>query len=298
MPMPIPNHATTYLIHGRRIAGDLRATVVGRAEAIPGRSYGALLLESGTARIDRPSGRDDLKGPALFWTHQAEDLRLSLAPGAVGTYVLIGRLPVRGAIGRRAEVLSETAERDVILPLVDCPDLLCDARDRLGALLEERRRQAVGSVIAIEAHLQLLLVALARAGDDHLKQGPRRAFEEEVFEQFTTLVDLHYRDRWKVQDYATALGVSRDRLGDICMRACGHAPKHVIARRTLVEARLMLSNSTQTVQQIADMLGFASASHFSRAFSREAGQPPGAYRAANRRPAGSQPKEAQLFAWP
>ena len=93
-------------------------------------------------------------------------------------------------------------------------------------------------------------------------------------------MERHFRDRWTVGDYARTLGVTRDRLGDMCRRVRGLGPKDIIDRRVMLEARLLLETSGRSVNEIAGTLGFASSAQFNRFFSHHADQPPGRYRAA------------------
>jgi AraC family transcriptional activator of pobA len=112
------------------------------------------------------------------------------------------------------------------------------------------------------------------------------------------LVERHFRDRWTVARYAAALGVSRDRLGDICRRIRGRSPSDLIAARVAGEARLLLANSTNSVEQIAALLGFHGAANFNRFFRRATGEPPGRYRARQARGAPDGPAPRRPYEWP
>lgn len=82
-----------------------------------------------------------------------------------------------------------------------------------------------------------------------------------------------------VARYAQQLGISRDRLNDLCRRAHGRPSDRLIRDRLALEARIYLQSSSLTIDQIAAALGFSSAAQFCRVFSRAEGRPPGRYRA-------------------
>ena len=113
------------------------------------------------------------------------------------------------------------------------------------------------------------------------------------------MIERNFRDRWTVQDYAAALGTSRDRLGDVCQRVRGIGAKDLIDRRVILEARLQLEQSSNSVEQIAGLLGFQSAAQFTTFFRRRMGRPPAAYRAhvQSGRSAGTE-HDGNLFEWP
>lgn len=288
------------LLRGNRFAGGLRPTVVGRAEALAGRSLAVLLLEDGAADLATEAQTIRLAGPVLTWLPWAEDGRMTIAPGAVGAYLVIGAATLRNAIGHLAESveLRALSDRRLSLSLAKRRDLLDQLRTSFAVILDEEAHAATAARTIIEAHLQILLVRVWRAYDVALGTDHPRSPAERIFNRFNGLVELHFRDRWPVLAYAAALNLSRDRLGDICRRVGGRSPKEIVSTRLAVEARLLLQQSTHSVEEIAGILGFASASHFSHFFVRMAGQPPGRYRQdqSARAPLGAQ--DAEIYSWP
>ena len=145
----------------------------------------------------------------------------------------------------------------------------------------------------------MILVEAYRASQPGLAGGERVSPAHRVFSKFSDLVESHFRERWTVTEYARSLGMSRDRLGDICVKVRGIGPKELVDKRVTIEARLQLENSSHSVQQIADLLGFNSSSQFTRFFARTPGVPPGQYRAAFLRESDTSESATALpYEWP
>lgn len=170
----------------------------------------------------------------------------------------------------------------------------------IATIVEEANRDDPAGRSIIEAALRIILINLWRAQDAH-QDGERTGSTTRRFiGQFNNLVEVHFRERWNVSQYADVLGITTDRLNDICKRARGRTPREIIASRVGVEARLLLQNSLYSLDQIASQLGFQSAAQFNRFFKTVHDVPPGQYRREQlRRP--SQTDRAihgALFEWP
>lgn len=115
----------------------------------------------------------------------------------------------------------------------------------------------------------------------HMDQiAPRdRGQIDQRFHQFQTLLDQHLRDRWRLPDFARAIGVSERHLGRICRSATGQSPADLIESAILHEACRLLVYTRSSVASVGYSLGFEDPSYFSRAFRRRMGLSPAAYRA-------------------
>lgn len=268
------------LVRAARIDGSLRPRVVGLAESLTGPSWFAALIEDGNAHI---AGEEaPVAAPALLWRRWRPGARITFGAGASATYVLLGATALSAATGHRpdAQDMRETADRDHLVPLARRGAAFAALAACFSGIRREVQGDAPAAQAVVEAYLRVILVELHRSAMGRLWGDGHAAPSRRIFARFSALVEQHFRDRWPVHAYARALGVSRDRLGDICRRARGIGPKQMIDRRLAAEARQYLQHSGSSVQQVAGLLGFASTAQFSRFFVRMAGQPPGAYRAA------------------
>lgn len=151
-----------------------------------------------------------------------------------------------------------------------------EIRDALG--FEE-----AGARVAVEAHLKLILVALARAAGPGGGGATEEGRASAVFRAFRRLVEARFQEQWPVARYAAELGLSVDRLHDLCVRAAGTPPRAVIQTRVFLEAQRALLYTTLSVSEIAYDLGFRDPAYFSRFFKQAAGRSPAAFRAARGR---------------
>ncbi|MBB95045.1 MAG: hypothetical protein CML68_10630 [Rhodobacteraceae bacterium] len=231
-------------------------------------------------------------GPRLLWRPAGEASELTAASGsrgmivAVPTLALMRGLPSTPLGGQ----MRRTLDQQMSYPL-DAPERFTAPAEGLEA---ERATMAPGADVACGHYLSLLLVQLWRlARADMTAQDPS---PERLAERFVQLAAQHLREHWRVSDYATRLGVSRDRLGAAVQRATGRSPQHYLHRQILNEAQTLLATTGMPVGQIAFRLGFQDPAYFSRFFLRMSGETPAAFRRAAR----SRPRagEDTYAAWP
>jgi AraC family transcriptional regulator, transcriptional activator of pobA len=269
----------TSVVRVGALEGALRPRIIGLAESLRGPSWCAVLLEDGTA--DYAGETSPITGPTLVWRPWSPVSRIRFDPGAVGTYVLLSAGALANAIGHMPESrdLRDIADHQVTVPLGLLPTVRSTLRSTFFGIRRELDGDAAAAHIVVEAYLRVILVEVFRAALMLSSRSQGASPSHRFFTRFSSLVERHFRERWTVTDYAKALGVTRDRLGDMCRRVRGLNPKDIIDRRAMIEARLLLETSGRSVNEIAVTLGFASAAQFNRYFSHHAQQPPGMYRA-------------------
>ena len=268
------------LLRAEPIESGLRSRIIGRADAVLGASSRALHLRRGEVEILSPHGATRLVGPAVAWLPWTDGMRLRIAAGSVGVHVLAGQAAVTNAIGYKAESsdLRAVAGRPVHASLAGegrAADVLAQCFD---GILFEVREQGTSAMTVIEALLRIVLISLWRMQGARVGGAATASSSAHLATRFNTLLVAHFRERWTVARVARALGITTDRLTDLCRRTRGQAPKEIIDARTAVEAKLLLESSTASIDQIAHELGFTSAAHFNRFFRRVTGEPPGRYR--------------------
>ena len=107
-----------------------------------------------------------------------------------------------------------------------------------------------------------------------------------------SLALLHGRvaHAWTIEDLAGEVGISRSSLVDRFSRYLGEPPMTYLTRWRLQLAAESLQKTSRGIADIAADVGYQSEAAFSRAFSREFGQPPGRFRQVSRhKAAGSRP---------
>ncbi|GAB2583304.1 helix-turn-helix domain-containing protein [Spirosoma areae] len=79
-------------------------------------------------------------------------------------------------------------------------------------------------------------------------------------------------------DYASQLAVHVNHLNRVLKDTTGHTTTALISSRVAQEAKLLLKQTSWSVSEIADSLGFADVAHFCHFFKRQTGLVPGAFR--------------------
>jgi AraC-like DNA-binding protein len=84
--------------------------------------------------------------------------------------------------------------------------------------------------------------------------------------------------RWTTESLAKEIGLSRSAFAERFTRIVGEPPMRYITRQRLEQAARQLGESSASIPQIASSFGYESEAAFSRAFKREYGVPPAAWR--------------------
>ena len=79
-------------------------------------------------------------------------------------------------------------------------------------------------------------------------------------------------------DYADRLAVHVNHLNRVLKETTGFTTTALIGNRVAQEARLLLKQTSWSISEIADSLGFADVAHFCNFFKRQTGSVPGAFR--------------------
>lgn len=156
-----------------------------------------------------------------------------------------------GRVGRNLPLLRLTAEW--CTELVDAPGV---------------PRAALRTHLVTDFLLRLLI---------EMERGEEPALERRLREQVRAVEAEPWRD-WSVEALARAVGLSLPQLNRRWRHFTGTSPRRFVIQARCATARRLLEESTLTVQEIADSLGYRDVFFFSRQFKRETGSAPRAYR--------------------
>ena len=104
------------------------------------------------------------------------------------------------------------------------------------------------------------------------------AAHSRLMRRFEALLEAHYREHWRVADYARALWLTPTHLSRVARQVTGTSALRLIDERIVREARRQLAFTHLSVSSIAYLLGYADPALFSRVFARVAGHPPRVFR--------------------
>ncbi len=104
------------------------------------------------------------------------------------------------------------------------------------------------------------------------------AAEMAFFRNFSRLVDIHFREKHSVADYADLLAMAPKTLSKKLNRLQLGQPNDIIKDRILLEAKRLLAYSSKSIKEIAYDLGYDDPAYFNRLFSGKTGATPVAFR--------------------
>jgi AraC family transcriptional activator of pobA len=105
-----------------------------------------------------------------------------------------------------------------------------------------------------------------------------KSFKKSLEDHYRHLVSGKAEMVFRVQDYAAALNLHPNYLSTVIKTKTGKSISTWIADKTIAEAKSLLQNSTSSIKEIASLLGFPEANHFSNYFKKHCGVTPVSYR--------------------
>lgn len=96
-----------------------------------------------------------------------------------------------------------------------------------------------------------------------------RSHQDSVYQRFLKLVQMHYTQHHDIKFYANRLCISPKYLSQIVQRASGKHAKTLLEDYRLNEAKSLLKSQRYTVNEVSEMLSFASPSHFCQYFKKK-----------------------------
>ncbi len=252
------------------------------------------LIGRGLWRLDRPHARPN---HCIYWITRGQGrmscdgITRGFSPHSL-LFVPAGSvhafLPGALVQGYR---LSVTATSPVIAP--DGPLILRstsvfeqgEISGQLEKIMSEQQQTGPGAQIAMESYLALLSVWIARRQErnDWFPHASRPGAAERLLRQYLRWIEGHLLAKPTVSKAAAALSVTPTHLSRVCQARVGMPAAQIIRRRLIFAAMLALADSKLRINEIADLLGFATPAYFSRVFQSVCGQSPRGFRAANRR---------------
>jgi AraC-like DNA-binding protein len=132
---------------------------------------------------------------------------------------------------------------------------------------------------AVRAQLALTLVDTARL---LVPEARRAAIASDRIQAALEVVDARYADDLSVGAVAAAVASSPSQLGRVVRRVTGQSIRNLIEERRMQEARRLLLDTEQTVDNIARSVGYRDPKYFQRRFRQLHDLPPQRWRELNR----------------
>jgi AraC-like DNA-binding protein len=154
--------------------------------------------------------------------------------------------------------------------------------ERLSTLVrlvgEESSDQRTGRELVLTRLVEVLLVEALRAtsGED-APPGLLRGLADARVAHAMRLIHSNPERSWTVAQLATKAALSRSTFFERFTRAVGLPPMEYLLAWRMAVAKDLLRRQDLALAEVAERVGYGSASTFSTAFSRHVGQPPGRY---------------------
>lgn len=145
----------------------------------------------------------------------------------------------------------------------------------IAALLQEEFKLKPFNNADYSAYIHLLITKLSILAN---AEKPNFVKGTHILQQFKRLVDSSFAQGKPLSYYAGQLNITTAVLNQTCKRVAGKTPATIINERVLLEAKLLLSATGKSVNEIAAGLGFADSPHFIRFFKQSTNLTPGIYR--------------------
>ena len=181
-----------------------------------------------------------------------------------------------GGLANPAWLLSARGGRTIKVPPSEVPAL----ESTIDALRAETERPGDGCTLDLQRNLlNVLLIWLQRWYDaTHTEAHEPDYPEMQMHRRFTEVLERDYARHHEAGHYADELAVPAPALSKALSQATGKTTKELILDRVMVEAARLLRFTDLTVGQIAAQVGFTDPLYFSRAFKRQRGESPQAFR--------------------
>ena len=158
-----------------------------------------------------------------------------------------------------------------------------DQRERLCTLLHMLLAEADHSLDGYETVcqdlLEVLLIWLVRSStlSLQLQKTTVRAENRECAE-IKRYIDTNYRESITLDKLAGMAHLNKYYLSHAFQKEYGISPITYLSRRRIEESKYLLGNTSHTLAQVSELLGFSSPSYFSQCFRKAEGISPNEYR--------------------
>lgn len=207
----------------------------------------------------------------------------------------VGGTVALGGGGERATIITGwfTFDERGARPLLDLMPSVLLARIEQGRtdliestlrlLNEETERPGLGSHLVVSRLADIILVQAIRAqAAEQTGTGWLAALSDQRIGRALQAMHADFARDWTVAELADLAGMSRSGFAALFNERVGEPPLSYLTRWRMFRAGHLLRQSTTSIGEIADTIGYRSEAAFNKAFKRSVGMGPGAYRRAER----------------
>lgn len=268
------------MLRAERLEPSLRARVWSISPSRNDQLWMGALLLSGQAIVDAEMDVVAMASVSVFVTPVDREHVLRIHAGSEAIVFVMSEPMIVAAIGQGPDSgdIRRLLEQPAACQLSDLTPMARKVEAAFETILEESASEQPGKSTMIEAGLKTVFGNLLRVLPETAATSSALDRGSHLLLRFRQLLERRFRERYSVQQYASELGISPDRLHDLCSGKLGKSPSALVRDRTIHEARILLSRSSLSIKEISDRLSFRDPAHFSRFFKNGQGQGPRAFR--------------------
>lgn len=126
--------------------------------------------------------------------------------------------------------------------------------------------------------LKRLIIKCTRMARNQLISHSITGHQIDIIRKFNVLVDMHYKSKKQVADYAELLNKSPKTLANLFSLYGSKTPLRIIHERIALEGKRLISFTDKTSKEVAFELGFEDVPVFNKIFKKTTGYTPTAYK--------------------
>lgn len=112
----------------------------------------------------------------------------------------------------------------------------------------------------------------------HTNTDPSQNRPAQQFELAVRYLENNYTYNCTIEDLCVSLSLSRSYIYNLFQKFAHTSPKKLLTQMRMEDAKSKLTSSNQSIQEIADLVGYHDTFTFSKAFKRYSGYSPSTYR--------------------
>ena len=238
--------------------------------------YQVLWVRAGTLDVQLDAATQRVQGPVAIVVPPGAVHGFKFAPDTDGLVLSLGaRFMVEGEFQPMGELFCATFETAAVLPLAEDIVVVSRITALLGSLLAEFQAPVAQDSPAIHWLARSVAWMLLQMCPSRSESGGDRALRNRrLFTRFLQLLEQRLLEQWTLEQFATRLGLSTQRLNRLAREVRGQSALQVVHERLTREACRRLIYTAAPVGIIAEELGFEDAAYFSRFFKRRTGKTP------------------------
>lgn len=142
---------------------------------------------------------------------------------------------------------------------------------------QERIRYVRRIVIGLLQTLTFTCLSIFHGDEESRNTFSGKSRQDSIYQHFIKLAQIHYAQHHDIKFYADKLCITPKYLSQIVHKSSGKHAKDFLEDYRLNEAKSLLKSQQYNVNEVSEMLSFATSSHFCQYFKKNMGMTPMQY---------------------